>query len=531
MTIKTEMTRGMKSAADIAALVRARNPLIWIVSREEARVEQALVEAAASANYVPRTWDVADGVRDMSGEGERRTGTANDPGDAMAMIRSAATNSGSRGIWIMRDLHRWLSGPGDATTCRQLRNLARFLPGTPTDRAQSVIVLSPSADVPADLAGHATVVEWPMPDREEIADILDAAIEVLPEDERSKAVNGQRDAAIDAAVGLSGEEAAACYARSLVQTRKIDPAMVAAEKKRVVARERVLEWFDPIPGGLAAVGGLDGVKSWLATRSNAYTPAARDYGLPAPRGIGVVGVSGCGKSLIAKAIATEWKVPLLRLDLGGLKSKFVGESEQNLRRAFRTIEAIGRCVVWIDEIEKALQGATSGSADGGVSSDALGALLSWMQERSGEAFIIATANDVSGLPPELLRKGRFDDWFFVDLPTVDERVEVLRAALRANGRDEKIDLLSVANVCADFTGAEIAAIVPDAMFTAFNDKARQMKTADLTNAASFVVPLADTAKEKIEALRKWAATRCRPASTPTSVAKIAKARGSRVVDL
>ncbi len=424
----------------------------------------------------------------------------------------------------MRDLTPWLApGAASATTVRRLRNLARSLPGIARDGAQAIVVLSPSADVPAELAGHATVIEWPMPDRAEIESILDAAIAGLPADLKgSAAPNGARAAAIDAAVGLSGEEAAACYARSLVQLKRIDPATVAKEKRRIITRERVLEWFDPLPGGLDSVGGLENLKSWLKARASAYSPAARAYGLPAPKGAMLVGIPGCGKSLTAKAIATAWGIPLLRLDMGALKSKFVGESEGNLRKAFKVIEALGRCVVWIDEIEKAMQGATSGSSDGGVSSDALGTFLAWMQERKGESFVIATANDVESLPPELMRKGRFDEIWFVDLPTRPERMGILLAALRANGRGDwtKIDsaeqLVKVAEACAGFTGSEIAAIVPDAMFTAFADKGREITAADLIAAAGTVVPLGKTAAEKIGKLRDWAKGRARPATADAS---------------
>lgn len=511
------LTRSQEIAADVAALLRARNPLIWCVTREEARAESHLFEAAASAGYIARTWDVAAGVADLSG---RNPGFGDpDPASTLTTIMERARNGSERGVWIMRDLPPWLSGLSGASVCRQIRNLARLLPTVPRERAQAIVILSPSGDVPPELAGHATVIEWPLPDREEIASILDAAIGALPEEmQASAAPNGTRDAAIDAAVGLSGEEAAACYARSLVQTRTIEPATVAREKKRVIARERVLEWYDPIPGGMDAVGGLDVLKGWLATRRSAYSPAARAYGLPAPRGALLVGVSGCGKSLTAKAIATAWGVPLLRLDLGGLKSKFVGESESNLRKAFSVIEAIGRCVVWLDEIEKALAGATQGAADGGVSSDALGSILSWMQERQGQAFVVATANDVSTLPPELLRKGRFDELFFVDLPTFPERVAILDAALNAHGRGDVLspdtDLSPVARATVDFTGAELAALVPDALFAAFADGARQITAADLHAAAATVVPLAKTASDKIGRLREWAKGRARPATTP-----------------
>lgn len=530
MTTETK-TRGQIVAADVSALLRARNPLIWIVTREEARVEALLFEAALSAKLMPRTWDVSQGFADISGNPISSMRDAQDPGAALTMIAAKSQqvlpdDKEDRGVWIMRDLPSWLEGAVGFTTMRQLRNLARSLPATPRNVSQAIIIISPKADVPAELAGHATVIDWPMPDRAEIASILDAAIEGLPEELRDGAApNGQRDAAIDAAVGLSGEEAQACYARSLVQLRKIDPVLVASEKKRVVSRERVVEWIEPMKGGLDAVGGLDNLKGWLTVRKSAYSPAARAYGLPAPKGMLLVGIPGTGKSLTAKAVATAWTCPLIKIDLGALKSKFVGDSEANLRKVFKLIEAIGRCVVWFDEIEKALQGATSGSADGGVSSDALGAVLNWMQERQGEAFVIATANNAESLPPELLRKGRFDELWFVDLPTSTERVAVLAAAMRQYDRGNvTVNADAVAQATEGFTGSEIAAIVPDALFTAFNDGAREITTKDLIDAAASVVPLSVTASDKIDLLRKWAATRARPASAPEAAGKVRKVR-------
>jgi len=529
MTTETK-TRGQMVAADISALLRARNPLLWVVTREEARVERLLVEAAASAGYVPRMWDAAQGITDLSG-GVAKGFDALDVGVALTMIGERASGN-ERGVWIMRDLPEWLDGTIGMITKRSLRNLARTLPGAPRESAQAIIILSPKAEVPAELAGHATVIDWPMPDRAEIAAILDAAIDGLPDDLRiSAAPNGQRDAAIDAAVGLSGEEAQACYARSLVQLRKIDPVLVANEKKRVVSRERVVEWIEPMKGGLDAVGGLANLKKWLLSRAAAYSPKARAYGLPAPKGAMLVGVPGCGKSLFAKAVATAWGVPLLKEDMGALKSKFVGDSEANLRKVFALVAALGRCVVWIDEIEKALEGATSGSADGGVSSDALGALLNWMQERQGEAFVIATANDASKLPPELLRKGRFDEIWFVDLPTVSERQAVLAAAMRQHGRGEvSVDADAVAKATDTFTGSEIAALVPDALFAAFADGEREIETQDLIDAAASVVPLSKTAAEKIKLLRDWAGERARPASAPEAIDIKSRAR-ARALDL
>lgn len=506
---KNIVTKSQEVANDIVALLRARNSLLWVVTREEARVERYLMEAAKAAKYVPYTWDVAQGVVDANDDKVEEIG--NSAEDVLGCIKERSDATGTaieRGVFILRDLPVWFgNGIIGATVLRMTRNLARSLPGS--EAAQTMIVLTPSSDVPPELAGHATVIQWPLPDRAEIASILDAALGGLSEEFRAKAApqNGQREAAIDAAVGLNGEEAESCYAKSLVQFGIIDPKAVAQEKKRIIAREKVLEWFDPLADGLNAVGGLDNLKSWLLTRTSAYSPAAKEYGLPAPKGVAVVGVSGCGKSLTAKAIATNWGVPLLRVDLGALKSKFVGESEGNLRKAFNVIEAIGRCVVWFDEIEKALQGATSGSSDGGVSADALGAILTWMEERRGEAFVIVTANDVSALPPEFLRKGRFDEVWFVDLPNYDERMAVLAAALRKYGRgDVKVDTAAVAEACNGFTGAEIAEIVPDALFAGFADGKRQINTEDLIKSANDVSPLSKTSAAKINALRDWAKT-------------------------
>lgn len=538
MTTKTKSnrekpaTRSQQVAADVTALLRARNPLLWVVTREETRVEQHLIEAVAAAGYAPYTWDAAQGPRTAGGQ-EVKVGS-NDSGEMLTAIGARAESGNERSAWIMRDLAPWLRDLPGAVPLRTLRNLVRALPTTPLDRAQAIIVLSASGDLPSELSTSATVIEWPLPDRAEIADILDAAVEALPEEVRKAAISkNSREAAIDATVGLSGEEAQACYSKSLVQSRRIVPTAVASEKKRVIARERLLEWYDPIPAGLDAVGGLENLKAWLVSRATAYSPQARAYGLPAPRGALLVGISGCGKSLTAKSIATAWGVPLLRLDLGALRSKFVGESEGNLRRALRTIEAIGRCVVWLDEVEKALQGATSGSADGGVSADALGAILSWMQERAGEAFVLATANDVTQLPPELLRKGRFDEVWWVDLPSLRERVAVLEAALRAHARDPERfvagGLERVAGACDRFTGAEIAAIVPEAMFAAFADGGRELTPTDLITAAETVVPLADTAAEKIEAMRAWAKNRARFASRQeTGLTRESGSRGRKI---
>lgn len=517
------MNKAQQTAADISALLRARTPLLWVATKEESRVEKYLVEAAGQAGYKSAFWDcVIGGISaDRATTGLPADLLTNDLNEALAGIAGLGSN-GSRGrmCWIIRDVKEWLKPPIGLTTLRALRNLCRQIPKMKKDNAQAIILISASSEIPEDLQGHATLIEFPLPDRSEIGSILDAAIRTLPESVRSEAVpEGTRDACIDAAIGLAADEVLGCYAKSLVTARKIDPAQIAKEKKRVIAKEKVLEYYDPIAGGLDAVGGLDVLKGWLVQRKLAYSPKARAYGLPAPKGCLLVGVPGCGKSLTAKAIATAWGIPLLKVDLNGLKSKYVGESEGNLRKMLRVIEAIGRCVVWIDEIEKALAGALGPAGDGGVSADVLGTLLSWMQERQGDAFVIATANDVTVLPPELLRKGRWDEIFFVDLPDQNERCEILTASLRGYGRVlPPSDVAIIAEACENFTGSEIAAIIPEAMFAAFAERERELQASDLAEALRHVSPLAKTAAEKIKRLRSWADGRARRAtSVPTVV--------------
>jgi SpoVK/Ycf46/Vps4 family AAA+-type ATPase len=521
---------------DITALLKARNPLLWINSGEELRVERALIGVAQSlrtasgAQMAFRTWDCADGILDGAGNpienerGDEIGGQYAEPISALDFI----SRDTQRALYVFRDFHEWL----DPMVTRKLRSLARALQKAESDEARAIVVLAPSTEkIPAELANQVTVLDWPLPDREEMTGILDDLVGAVAKSRDAGKFelpdNGARDAAIDAALGLTAEEAANSYSRSLVTERRIDVGVVTAEKKRVIAKERVLTWHDPDPRGLDAVGGLDVLKGWLVGRKSAFSPKAREYGLPAPKGVMLVGPPGTGKSLTAKAIATAWGQPLLRLDLGALKSKFVGDSEANIRKALSVAETVAPCILWVDEIEKALAGSTGPQGDGGVSADALGAILSWMQERAGSVFVVATANDVEALPPELLRKGRFDEVFFIDLPTSVERIEVVHASLRKYGRTPEAVLTNGKTTNAivartkGFTGAEIDAMIPDALFRAFSDGEgkRDVTGQDLLDVACSVAPQFATGAGKsidprIERLRKWAIERARFASTP-----------------
>ena len=530
------LTPSQLTNVEITAYLRGKRPVLWIVTTEELRVERACQEAAAAAKFPCLFWDCASGLQEIDAKGNVRVRVGaqaggTDPDNVLGIIR----DSSERAVYILRDFHKWLASP---ITARGLRSRARELPSRSADRSAAIIILAPTAEIPKELEGAVTVINYPIPDRVEIGKILDSVIESLriaqPEIHKqvtADLVNGKREAAVDAAVGLTAEEATNCYSHSLVTTRRIDPALVGVEKKRVVEREKVLTWTDPDPLGLAAVGGLDVVKQWLVERRSGFSQEAREFGLDAPKGAVVVGFPGTGKSLLAKCVASAWSVPLLRIDFGALRSKYVGESEANIRKALQVAEAVSPCVLWVDEIEKALAGSTGEQGDGGVSADALGAFLSWMQERKGSVFVIATANDVSKLPPELLRKGRFDETFFVDFPNAGERAEVLKVTLAQKKRTlDGIDVAAFVAATDGFTGAEIASTVPDALFAAFADGKRAITTADLLAAAEKVVPLSVSAQEKVKALRDWAKGRARLASRPVE-APTENAGGARALEL
>ena len=384
---------------DIASLIRARASLLWIATTEEARVERYIFETLQPFGYEVLIWDCADGVVDHTGKEAPPGKTAVNPDKVLQTIQASALVGAQDGqmrlvVWIMRDLHRWLSSP---VTVRRLRSVAKAIRAS---LQTIVVIVPPSAELPADLKNEVVVVEWSLPDREEVGALLDASAErvAISKDVRAPAVasairesvrNGRREQLVDAALGMSGEQAAAAFALSLVATKVLDRDSVLREKKRVVAAVSGLSWTDADPRGLDAVGGNEGLKDWLKQRRSAFGPKAREFGLPAPRGVLLLGPPGTGKSLSAKAVSSAWGVPLLRLDLGSAKSKYVGESEGNIRQALKVAATVAPCVLWVDEIEKALGGSTGPQGDGGVASDALGTLLTFLQENDAGCFLLA----------------------------------------------------------------------------------------------------------------------------------------------
>jgi len=389
-----------------------------------------------------------------------------------------------------------------------LRDLSAILRNTPVASARTVFILSPKLAIPEELQSDIVVLNWPLPTRTE----LNEAAKLIVEKNNCKVDEKTISLAATSATGLTLAEATNCFSKSLVANKTLDIKIITAEKKQIVARGGILEWIEP-EGGLEVIGGLNNLKDWLVKRKDFFSDEARAYGLPAPKGILLVGVPGCGKSLTAKVVGIAWQVPVVRMDAGRLFGKYIGESEGLVRRALELAEAISPCVLWLDELEKALSGInSSGETDGGTTSRVFNTILTWMQEKKSEVFLFATANDISKLPPELLRKGRLDEIFYVDLPTPEEREKIW--SIHLNKRKQTLSTEDVGELVKNsegMSGAEIEAVIIDAMYNSFAER-RALQKADILIAIQKTTPLSKTMAEKIEQIREWAKTRARPAS-------------------
>jgi SpoVK/Ycf46/Vps4 family AAA+-type ATPase len=317
----------------------------------------------------------------------------------------------------------------------------------------------------------------------------------------------------EAALGLTAEEAENVFAKSLVQTGDFDLKIILSEKEQIIRKSGVLEYCH-VNENMQGVGGLDELKKWLNKRGKAFTPKARDFGLPEPRGILLLGIPGCGKSLTAKAISSMWQLPLLKLDVGKVFSSLVGSSEENVRRAIQTAESIAPSILWLDEMEKGFSGlGSSGQTDGGTTARVFGTFLTWLQEKKTPVFVVATCNNVSQLPPELLRKGRFDEIFFVDLPSKEERKEIFKIHLEKRHRNVNgFDLNKLSDEAVGFSGSEIEEIIVSALYDAF-DNNEDINQTYIENTIKSMIPLSQTMEEQIKGTREWAKIRAKRASS------------------
>lgn len=473
-------------------LLRACYPLLYIPTTEEERVETAIADCGQRlgkrAIYI---WDFVEGYQDNPNN--ENIGKRN-PLQALEFVEKLPDQVG--GIFILRDFHRFLE---DVSIARKLRNLARRLKSQP----KNVVILSPQLQIPTDLAEVLTVVDFPLPTNPEIKTEIQRLLATTGQSLNPKLL----DDLARAAQGLSLERIRRVLTRCLASHSQIeadDVELMLAEKRQSIRQTQILDFY-PATEQINDIGGLDNLKDWLLRRGGAFSERARSYGLPYPRGLLLVGIQGTGKSLTAKAISHHWHLPLLRLDVGRLFGGLVGESESRTRQMISLAEALAPCVLWIDEIDKAFSGVDS-RGDGGTSSRVFGTFITWLAEKSSPVFVVATANNIQTLPPEMLRKGRFDEIFFVGLPAQVEREAIFNvhlSHLRPHHLKE-YDIKRLAYETPDFSGAEIEQTLIEAMHIGFSQN-RDFTTDDILEAASQIIPLARTAQEQIQFLQDWAA--------------------------
>jgi SpoVK/Ycf46/Vps4 family AAA+-type ATPase len=490
------------SKGEIEDLIRARYSLIWITSPEENRVEEALKRLCVEREMRLEVWSITEGFKTIAnGQGTR------DVKDPMKAIDHVLRAEG-RALFVLRDFHPFLKEPA---VVRRLRDAAHELRKT----KKSLLVLAPVTKIPPELEKSiSAVLDWDLPNRAEIEAAARKVVPSLPPATQQQLESDPTfmERVIEGALGLTLVEAENVFAKSAVRTHTFDLETILEEKKQIIRKSGLLEYYEHREE-FSDVGGMEVLKDWLVKRRNAFSSRARDFGLPLPKGILLIGVPGTGKSLTAKAVGALWQMPLLRLDVGKIFGGLVGSSEENMRSVIKTSEAIAPAVLWIDELEKGFSGtASSGQTDGGTTSRVFASFITWLQEKTTPVFVIATANNVHQLPPELLRKGRFDEIFFCDLPDRDDRQQILDIHIRKKNRDPgQFDMDKLLEATVDFSGAELEQAVVAALYDAF-DTGNDLTTDGLLHTLKDMVPLAITMREQIESMREWARTRARMAS-------------------
>ena len=502
-----------RTQSELEILIRARYPLIYLVSWEEQRVIRNLTRIASRLNKKIFEWSITMGLvpSGTSIQSQRQKDTASqDPLVALDTVIEHVEPA----LYVFKDFHPFLKGQ-NMSVVRRLREIAESLKNT----YKTIVIVSPMFQMPAELEKDLTVLDFDLPTEKDFRVLLSRIVNEVKNNPKLKiALNAQaQEQIVHAMLGLTLSEAENVLARTLVQNRALNAQSVEVihgEKKQIIRKSGLLEYYDAEEDA-SSVGGLDELKEWLKRRSVAFTDKARAYGLPAPKGVLLLGVQGCGKSLMAKAVSNMWKLPLLRFDIGRVFGSLVGSSEENVRRAIKVAESVSPVVLWLDEIDKAFRGSKSsgGSTDGGTSARVFGAFLTWMSEKKCPVFVVATANDVAALPPELLRKGRFDEIFFVDLPSTVERRDIFNVHLSKRKLGvEKFDLDKLSKISNGYSGAEIEEAVVSAMFNVFYENG-QMTTKDLVEAVENTVPLSKTMSEDMEQLRDWSQGRTRLATS------------------
>jgi ATP-dependent 26S proteasome regulatory subunit len=505
------------SKKNITEYIRARYAVLVIESFEEERVLAELQNVAADIHHDIYVWNSTEGVKFNGKLADAKTA---DLRAAIDFCESKAKDASSKSLFVFCDAHSFLSDRSNTVYRRRLKDFAISI----RNRGYNCncIIIAPSFEISNDLQKEVTILDFPLPTKDEVREVIRNFINPY------RNVNGVTvdvddkllERYVDASLGLTELEIENCLSRSLVNDRRLDASdlkTIVNEKKQIIRKTGSLEFVDTNLN-LNDVGGLQTLKKWLDLRSHCFDDEAKAFGVQPPKGVLLTGVPGCGKSLTAKCVASAWNMPLLRLDMGKIFQGLVGSSEQNIRLALKTAEAVAPSILWIDEIEKGLSGSSGSGGDGGTSTRVFGTLLTWMQEKKSPVFVFATANNINGLPPELLRKGRFDEIFFVDFPSWEERKKILEIHISKLKRDlSKFDLDKLATLSGEKTfgkdvvlaGAEIEAWVGDSLIEAFSrkvngDENADMEMADFESTIKRIVPMGQMRKDEFTRLRKWA---------------------------
>ena len=489
---------------DLVLLVRSGHQLLHLDTEEEERVSGLLLHVADRLGQPLFTWTRIRGLGRVD-----LSGAMYDTEEPAKAFRHVAA-SNQPGLYHFRDLGPHLNQ--DAVLAAQMKEAAETLRSV----GGAILVTGRSVPFPEAVDRMVTPFTMPSPTAEEYIDLLSQIVRDVTKRQHVEMTitNEEIKLLVRHLAGLTLMESEKILTKAIIEDGKLavdDIRHVIEAKVAVVERDGLLEYY-PVEAALANIADLRGLKVWLAKRKAVVTEPGRaeEFGLSFPRGMLLLGVPGCGKSLSAKAVAAEWRMPLLKLDPSNLYNKYIGESERNFKRAMRTAEQIAPVVLWIDELEKAF--AAGGNEDGGVSQRILGSFLTWMQDRVGDVFVVATANDISRLPAEFLRKGRFDEIFFVDLPDEATRAEIFQIHLENRGKDSgSFDLQQLSIATPGFSGAEIEEVVVSSLYSAFSATGT-ITTESLLNEAAGTVPLSVTRAEYVDELRSWAKERARPAN-------------------
>ncbi len=490
------------SEEQIKFLIKARYPLIYVISPEEERVERILQRVANDTKSKVIWWSITQGFSAQGGADVK------EPIAALNYMIDAKETA----IFVLRDFHEYMK---NHAVKRRLRDLAREF----RTSSKNCVLLSPVQAIPQEIEKEFAVVDFDLPKIEDIYRIMNRLLTGITPESRAYAWKSQfqQDEAeklkvAEAALGLTEVEIENVLAKSLVQVRRFDIDIIHSEKEQIIRKSGTLD-FMHTDASFGGVGGLELMKDWLRKRAKAFSHEAREFGLPEPRGILMLGIPGCGKSLMAKAVASLWRLPLIRLDIGKVMGSLVGSSEEGIRRAIKTAESVAPCILWLDELEKGLSGTqSSGQSDGGTTARVFGTFITWLQEKDSPVFVIGTANNVKQLPPELLRKGRFDEIFFVDLPSREERRAIVEIHIKRRRRDPaNFDIDALVDATDGFSGSEIEQVVISALYDAF-DKDEEINDEYLLQGVEETVPLSRTMQEEIASMRDWAKSRARLAS-------------------